>query len=172
MEKEHPATTGTIGPAEAADGKRRIPSIVHDAQVSSLINLAARLTNKAARMRLGPVGAWPGQIPLLMWMMAEEGLTQKDLVERSSIEQSTVAEHLVRMERDGLIYRVRDSEDGRRYRLYLTDRAKRIAADLLEELESGARQFTRGIGAEDLRIFHDVIRRIIENLDDYISTRG
>lgn len=149
--------------------RSRIPSIVHEAQVSTLINLAARLTSKAARIRLGPIGAWPGQIPLLVWLLEEEGLTQKDLVERSSIEQPTVAEHLDRMERDGLVRRERDPEDGRRFRIYLTDKARELSGDLLSELEFGARIFTKGIKDSDLRAFDRVIRQIIVNLDSFVS---
>ena len=49
-----------------ARSKADIPNVAHEAQVTSLINLAARLTNKAARKRMGSIGAWPGQIPLLL----------------------------------------------------------------------------------------------------------
>ena len=64
-------------------------------------------------MRLGALGTWPGQIPIVLCLLAEEGLSQKELIERTRIEQSTMAEHLDRMERDGLIYRVRDKRDRR-----------------------------------------------------------
>jgi DNA-binding MarR family transcriptional regulator len=150
-----------------ASALSRIPTIVEDAQVSTLINLAARLTNKAARIRLGSIGAWPGQIPLLLWLLEEDGVLQKDLVERANIEQSTVAEHLDRMERDDLIYRSRDPEDGRKYRIYLTEKTRRMSTDLLNELETGARVFIKGIRARDLAVFDTVIRKIIANLDEF-----
>src|SRR5215469_15065820 len=97
-----------------------IPSLVHEAQVTTLINLAARLTGKAARIRMGRIGAWPGQIPLLLWLAEEDGIIQKNLVERSNMEQSTVAEHLDRMEGHGLVHRERSRNDKRKYRFYLT----------------------------------------------------
>ena len=78
-----------------------------------LVPLLARISHKAARMRFGAIGAWPGQIPIILCLLAEEGLSQKELIKRTRIEQSTMAEHLDRMDRDGLIYRVRDKRDGR-----------------------------------------------------------
>jgi DNA-binding MarR family transcriptional regulator len=153
------------------DVRVRIPSVTREAQVSTLINLAARLTNKAARIRLGSIGAWPGQISVLVWLLEEEGVTQKELVERASIEQSTMAEHLDRLEADGLVYRERDKEDGRKYRIFLTDKAKETSRDLLSELEAGARIFTKGINQADLRVFDRVMRQIITNLDGYISQK-
>jgi MarR family transcriptional regulator for hemolysin len=154
---------------EATSGAR-IPSLVHEAQVTTLINLAARLTNRAARIRMGRIGAWPGQIPLLLWLLEEEGVIQKDLVERSQMEQSTVGEHLDRMERDGFIYRERSREDRRKYRFYLSAKARRAAASLIRDLETGAQTFTRGIAKQDLAIFMSVIRQIIRRLEDYVRT--
>src|SRR3954451_17529724 len=90
-----------------------IPTLVHEAQVTTLINLAARLTGKAARKRMGSIGAWPGQIPLLLWLLEKKQLVQKELVQVTGMEQSTVAEHLERMERDRLVTRRRGSEDRR-----------------------------------------------------------
>ena len=66
----------------AASNDVVIPSLVHEAQVTTLINLAARLTGKAAHIRMGAIGAWPGQIPLLLWLLEKDGVIQKELVER------------------------------------------------------------------------------------------
>lgn len=148
-----------------------VPSLVHEAQITTLINLTARLTGKAARLRMGRIGAWPGQIPLL-WLLEEDGVIQKDLVERSNMEQSTVAEHLDRMERDGLVYRERSADDKRKYRFYLTPKAKLASRDLIRSLETGAQTFTEGIPKEDLATFARVIRQIIARLDDYILAQS
>jgi len=150
--------------------KPAVPSLVHEAQVTTLINLAARLTAKAARIRMGAIGAWPGQIPLLLWLLEQDGLIQKELVQRSSMEQSTVAEHLERMERDGLVYRQRGIEDRRQYQFFLTEEGRRTTAALVRTLESGARTFTRGIPKADLDLFEQVLHQIIERLDAFVTT--
>lgn len=135
-----------------------------------LITLAARLTNRAARMRLGAMGAWPGQIPIVLCLLAEEGLSQKELIERTRIEQSTMAEHLDRMERDGLIYRVRDKRDRRVYRIFLTDKLKESSDWLLQELEEGFRVYTTGISGEELKHCSATLTKIIRNLEEYTGT--
>jgi DNA-binding MarR family transcriptional regulator len=150
-------------------GGANIPSFVREAQVTTLINLAARLTNKAARIRMGALGAWPGQIPLILWLLEKDGLIQKELVEKSNMEQSTVAEHLDRMERDGFVRREQGKDDKRKYRFFLTDRARLASRELIRSLETGARSFTRGIPADDLAIFTRVIRQIIGNLDEFVQ---
>jgi DNA-binding MarR family transcriptional regulator len=162
--------------AHKADRKRSkaanhpvVPSLVHEAQVTTLINLAARLTGKAARIRMGAIGAWPGQIPLLLWLLEKDGAIQKELVERANMEQSTVAEHLDRLERNGFVYREQGTEDRRKYRFYLTEKAKAASADVIEMLDSGARTFTAGISRRNLTIFMQVIRQIIARLEDYVD---
>jgi DNA-binding MarR family transcriptional regulator len=147
----------------------RVPDMLHAAQLTSLLNLAARLTNKAARHRMGDFGAWPGQIPVLLWLLQEDGIIQRDLVQRVNMEQSTVAEHLERMERNGLIVRRPDEADRRSVRIYLTRRARDLSGDLLWQLETGARLFTKGVLRHDLDVFTRVLRRIIENLDDFLD---
>lgn len=147
----------------------RLPSLVDDAQLSVKINVAARLTNQAARIRLGDLGAWPGQIPILLWLLEEDGIIQKELVELVNMEQPTVAEHLDRMERSGLIFRERDTEDKRSCRIFLTDHARSISAGVLEELESGARLFMQGISKSDMTTFQAVMSKIIANLHRFIQ---
>ena len=135
-----------------------------------LINLAARLCNKAARMRLGAMGTWPGQIPIVLCLLAEKGLSQKELIERTRIEQSTMAEHLDRMERDGLIYRVRDKRDRRVFRIFLSDSVNESADWLMSELEAGGRLYTTGITNKELEQCSSTLATIIGNLEKYTNT--
>ncbi len=135
-----------------------------------LINLAARLSNKAARMRLGAMGTWPGQIPIVLCLLAEEGLSQKELIARTRIEQSTMAEHLDRMERDDLIYRVRDKRDRRVFRIFLSDSVKESADWLMSELEAGGQLYTTGITNKELEQCSNTLAKIIRNLEQYTCT--
>jgi DNA-binding MarR family transcriptional regulator len=154
--------------SRSTKAKAAIPTVVHEAQVTTLINLAARLTGKAARKRMGSIGAWPGQIPLLLWLLEKKQLVQKELVQVTGMEQSTVAEHLERMERDRLVTRRRGSEDRRQYSFTLTRNGRETARRVLDQLETGAQTFTRGIRQEDLRTFTNVLRQIIERLDAFV----
>jgi len=146
-----------------------VPTLVRDAQVTTLINLAARLTHKAARLRLGSIGAWPGQIPILLWLLQEDGVIQRDLVDWVGMEQSSVAEHLKRMEREGLVIRRRSNDDRRMFRIYLTPKARELSTEVLDELEGGARLFTRGVSKANLKVFEDVLRHVIQNILVFVA---
>lgn len=135
---------------------------------TSRINMAARLTNQAARIRLGDIGAWPGQISVLLCLISKDGLSQKEILRRAKMEQSTVAEHLNRLEKNGLITRRRSDEDKRVVQFFLTPKARTISSRLVDELESGARMFTKNISKQDLAIFDKVICQIIDSLEQFI----
>ena len=93
-----------------------------------LTNHLARLFARALTPRIKPLGLSTGTFPAMLELWAEDGLTQRDLVERLDIEQATMANTLARMERDGLIRRGPDPEDGRRQRVWLTDQGRAMQA--------------------------------------------
>ena len=89
-----------------------------------LTNHVARLFAQALYERLLPHGVAPGQFPVLLLLWEEEELSQTDLAARLDIEQPTMANTLKRMERDRLIRRVADPNDGRRAVIHLTPKAR------------------------------------------------
>ena len=83
--------------------------------------LARRLANEL-REHLAPLGLLPAQYTALAEIERDEGLTQKQLVERLDLEQPGVARTLGGLEAMGWIER-RTLGKGRAQGLHLTDRA-------------------------------------------------
>ncbi len=65
-------------------------------------------------------GLTPRQFVVLLTIAEEEGLTQTDLVERTGIDRSTLADIVARLLARGLIQRRRAKEDARAYAIKLT----------------------------------------------------
>ncbi|MFQ6547347.1 MarR family winged helix-turn-helix transcriptional regulator [Aestuariibius sp. 2305UL40-4] len=91
-----------------------------------LTNHLARLFASGLQARIRPLGLSTGVFPVMLQLWDRDGLTQKELVDRLGIEQATVANTLARMERDGLIERRGDAEDGRVKRTWLTDQGRAL----------------------------------------------
>lgn len=89
-----------------------------------LVNHVARLFAHGLSERIKPLGLSIGAFPVLLELWEADGLTQGQLVERLSIKQATMANTLARMERDGLIVRTKNEEDGRVQHVFLTEAAK------------------------------------------------
>jgi DNA-binding MarR family transcriptional regulator len=79
-------------------------------------------------------GLTPRQFVVLMTIAEEEGLTQTDLVERTGIDRSTLADIVARLLTRGLIHRRRAEEDARAYAIKLTAQGWKC----LREAEPGA----------------------------------
>ncbi|MCB1411087.1 MAG: MarR family transcriptional regulator [Rhodobacteraceae bacterium] len=86
------------------------------ASAGFLANHMARLFAAGLQRRVAPLGLAPAQFMVLLELWQDDGLTQRDLVERLDVEQATMANTLARMDRDGLITR-RPSETDRRARV-------------------------------------------------------
>jgi DNA-binding MarR family transcriptional regulator len=79
-------------------------------------------------------GLTPRQFAVLMVVADEEGLTQTDLVERTGVDRSTLADIVARLLGRGLIQRRRAKDDGRAYAIKLTPQG----AKALREVQPGA----------------------------------
>ena len=79
-------------------------------------------------------GLTPRQYAVLMVVADEEGLTQTDLVERTGIDRSTLADIVARLLGRGLIHRRRAKEDARAYAIKLSPQGGKA----LREAQPGA----------------------------------
>jgi DNA-binding MarR family transcriptional regulator len=124
-----------------------------------LASLLAKSFSRALQERGQKLGFAPGQFPVLLELWREEGLTQKQLLDRLDIEQATMANTLARMERDGLVVRKKHPTDKRAQKIFLTDEARAMEAEAKQaaiaadqSLFSGFRQFERELMLEYMRM--------------------
>ncbi len=106
-------------------------AFVKEQSAGYLANHMARLFARGLQARIRPLGLTTGTFPALLELWEQEGLTQRELVERLDIEQATMANTLARMERDGLVVRKKDPADGRIQRIWLTAKARGLRAPAL-----------------------------------------
>ncbi len=136
-----------------------------------LVTLASRLFAGVLRDRLADMNVTPAQVPIILWLHDQDGLTQKDLCERASIEQPSAAEMLARMERLGHVSRTRDPDDGRRFRYHLTPSARARADALKADATAGNAIALAGVAEADTEVFLAVLHRVIDNLAASASER-
>lgn len=129
-----------------------------------LVNLMARLFARALEGRLRRHGLALGAFPALVHLWEQDGLTQKDLVERLGIEQPTMAATLARMERDGLVTRSRDETDARVQRIRLTPRAQALREPALAEAHAVNQTALAGLSAPERAQFLAMLQRVIAAL--------
>jgi DNA-binding MarR family transcriptional regulator len=109
------------------------------------------------------LGFLPGQFPVLLELWNEDGLTQREPLDRLEIEQATLANTLSRMERDDLIVRRPHPRDRRAVRNFLTDKGKRIEAPAVEAAREADQQLFKGFRRFEKELMLEYIRWAIAN---------
>lgn len=127
-----------------------------------LVNHLARIFARGLAARIKPLGISTGTFPALLELWEENGLTQKQLVQRLDIEQATMANTLARMERDGLIVRRKDESDGRAQRIWLTERARDIREDAGAAAQAENASTLSGLSQAERRQFICLMQKVIE----------
>jgi DNA-binding MarR family transcriptional regulator len=124
---------------------------VSPASAMHLLHRAGQYANDIFAMEVGNCDLTPRQFTVLATAAEEEKLTQTELVERTGIDRSTLADIVSRLAARRLIRRRKAKTDGRAYEITLTDagweslrdaRPRALAADerLLSRLPAAKRQ--------------------------------
>jgi MarR family transcriptional regulator, transcriptional regulator for hemolysin len=137
-----------------------------------LVSLAARGFARLAEARLKPMGLGVGHLPVLVALRAGEASTQRDLARFARIEQPPMAQMLARMERDGLIRRTPDPNDGRSRRVFLTDAALARLPEAIDVLFQGNRDALEGFSEAEAEQFLGLLTRLLANLDRLTDDRS
>ncbi len=95
------------------------------ARSMKMIGQVTRTFAKLVDSPLRRLGLALGQLPVLVPLKIAGTLSQAELARMAQVEQSSMAQLLNRMERDGLVKRVSDPADGRSRLISLTARASR-----------------------------------------------
>ena len=130
-----------------------------------LISLAARGFARLSESRLKPLGFGVGQLPVLVALQNGKASTQRDLARFAKTEQPPMAQMLARMERDGLIERTRDPDDGRSSRIVLTKAAQERMSEATTTLFEGNREAMTGFTDAEAAQLADLLTRLIVNLN-------
>lgn len=135
-----------------------------------LISLAARGFARLSEARLKPHGFGVGQLPVLVALESGVAGTQRDLARFARVEQPPMAQMLARMERDGLIRRMRDPADGRSSLIELTEAARTGMPAAIATLFAGNREALAGFSVAETDQLLDLLARLIDNLDRMAGT--
>lgn len=130
-----------------------------------LISLAARGFARLSEARLKPLGFGVGHLPVLVALKDGKASTQRDLARFAKVEQPPMAQMLARMERDGLISRHPDPDDGRSSRVTLTELAKARMPEATQTLFAGNREALAGFSEAEAEQLVALLSRLISNLD-------
>ncbi|MER7931199.1 MULTISPECIES: MarR family transcriptional regulator [unclassified Streptomyces] len=106
------------------------------------------------------------QFAVLNALVAEPGLDQRTVGERVGLDRSTIAEVVARLGRRGLLDKVRDPQDGRRFLLRLTGDGRRTHGRLALRTARMNQVFLAPLSAEEQARFFELIRRVSDAAEE------
>ena len=137
-----------------------------------LISLAARGFERLSELRLKPFGFGVGCVPVLVAVKEGQAQSQRDLARFAKVEQPSMAQMLARMERDQLVRRTPDPQDGRSRRVSLTELAHARLPQACAVLFQGNRDVLSDFTAEESAQLVALLTRLIANLDRVIGAEA
>ncbi len=106
--------------------------------------------------QLSDIGVGSGQFMFLLELYRKDGRSQEELSEILSIDKGTTARAIKKLEGDGFLYRERDENDKRAYKIYLTDKGNDAKQPILDALKSWEDIITSRLSSEE-RIILDLL---------------
>lgn len=101
---------------------------------------------------------------VLAVLIAGDGVVQQELVNCTHLRAPTVSVILQKMEKEGMVVRRTDSDDQRHIRVYLTEKGRRVDAEIISKIKQLDRIALSGLTAEEIDCLMILLRKIRDNL--------
>lgn len=123
-----------------------------------------RLHRQKKREIFFSYGLYSGQPPILFTLLETDGCTQKEIAQRLSISQATVAVSIRRLLKGGFISKSADDKDLRRNRIELTPKGREAALASRSENDRLFGQMCAGLSPDEIERLSEYFLRLGDNL--------
>lgn len=118
---------------------------------------------------LNQTGVYRSQHRLLMFIVDNPNLSQKDVATMFRISTATVAVSLKKLEQGGYIRRVVDQKDNRFNQICATEKGKNVAERSRCYFQKVEKEMFEGFSTEDLERLQGYLDRMYQNLNGILS---
>jgi DNA-binding MarR family transcriptional regulator len=132
-----------------------------ESPVAYMFVLLAKRLRLEFETRLAPLGIHAGQDRLLQELWREDGITQRQLIERLSVEPPTVTGILQRLEKADLLSRRPDDDNRRVQRVYLTDAGRQLERPVRKVWHDVEELFLGELAAGERRQLLDILSKLV-----------
>lgn len=101
------------------------------------------------------------QIALLIALARHSGASQRDLVDATGIDKSTLKEMIGRMVGKGWIKRARDPKDSRAWTMDITPEGEALLAERIDAVEAAQREIISPLSDDDQRLLISTLRTLL-----------
>ena len=131
--------------------------------VGYLVNRLARQMAGDLADELRPLGVGIGQWAILLFLWHHDGQSQAQLARRVAIEPPTMVRTIDRMVRDGLVTREPDPDDGRAFRISLTEHGAALRDALVPRAVAVNEATLSRLSSAERTTFSELLRKLIDD---------
>lgn len=144
-----------------------MPSAMNEktvAELEKLLRYIAANLKQRGREILTNYPITPPQFVALQWLLEEGDLTVGELSNKMYLACSTTTDLVDRMERNGLVARVRDEHDRRVVRIHLLEKGERIIEEVIEKRQRDLTQVLENFSDEEIVVFERCLRKLHQEM--------
>lgn len=104
--------------------------MLDDDFIGKNIGILSRYGQAYLDRELEPYHLKTGQLHILFMLFKNDGINQESLARSLSVDKAAVTRSIAKLINEGYVYRERDDEDKRSYRVFLTSRGKEIHEEI------------------------------------------
>ncbi len=102
----------------------------------------------------------------LLYLIDHTSKSQKEIAEILCIREATLSVRIKRLEKIGYLRKEADEKDRRRYRLFLTDKARDELDEGIQKVNEFYDVLTKGLTQEDIESLLRVYKKVEKNLEE------
>jgi len=169
-EKGPPLTSAKQAVGKKASGRKAADAELPFADsVGYQIRATHRVLQRFLQVKIEPHGITLGMWYFLRALWHEDGLTQRELSSRVGTMEPTTLSAILVMEKKGLVRRVRNPDDRRKWHIHLTPRGRTLKARLLplarEVVDTAVQNLSRSEVTQLLKGLAEVQKSLHATLD-------
>lgn len=128
------------------------------------IRMTHRSIQRFLQLRIAPYDVTLGMWYFLRALWEEDGLTQSELSRMIGTSEPTALNSIQAMERAGYIERIRDQEDRRKLKIFLTPEGRALAPTLVPLAAEVVREATKRLTTREVQMLLSLLNAIQETL--------
>ena len=133
------------------------------APIGKYISQIYRKGNSFISKEISKFGIGSGQIMFLIELYKNDGISQEELSEILNIDKATPGRAIKKLEKEELLIKVKDENDKRAYKLYLTEKSKSIEDNIKNALNEWEKHISKELSQEEVNILINMLKKICKS---------
>lgn len=128
-----------------------------------------RMYYSRIQSQLAEVGLYRGQLPILMLLYKNDGMSQKEMARALNLSPATMTVTLKRMEKAGLVLREMDEHDQRILRVHLSEKGREMCETGESRIGVVTAELLEGFTLEEQQQLNEYLGRIARNMERVVE---